>query len=173
MSKRKFYFTIAGLSAILVVGAYISIHMGSIKIPISAAFQSCFPSLFAEKIPDSELESFMTIIKDIRAPRILAAILCGLALSVSGAAYQSMFRNPLVSPDLLGVLAGAAFGALIGMLMGNTFIGAQAGAFIFGILAVVLAVGLSVFFPGNRLVMLIMGGVISSSLFTSLLSILK
>ena len=175
MSKRKYYFTIAGLSAILVVGAYISIHMGSIKIPISASFQALCPNfqLLAEKIPDSDLESYITIIKDIRAPRILAAILCGLALSVSGAAYQSMFRNPLVSPDLLGVLAGAAFGALIGMLLGNTFIGAQAGAFIFGILAVVLAVILSVLFPGNRLVMLIMGGVISSSLFTSLLSVLK
>ena len=173
MSKRKYYFTIAGLSAILVVGAYISIHMGSVKIPMSAAFQSVFPSLFAEKIPDLELDSFMTIIKDIRVPRILAAILCGLALSVSGAAYQSMFRNPLVSPDLLGVLAGAAFGALIGMLTGHAFIGAQVGAFIFGILAVVLAVILSVLFPGNRLVMLIMGGVISSSLFTSLLSVIK
>ena len=173
MSKRKYYFTIAGLSAILVVGAYISIHMGSVKIPMSAAFQFVFPSLFAEKIPDLELDSFMTIIKDIRVPRILAAILCGLALSVSGAAYQSMFRNPLVSPDLLGVLAGAAFGALIGMLTGHAFIGAQVGAFIFGILAVVLAVILSVLFPGNRLVMLIMGGVISSSLFTSLLSVIK
>ena len=175
MSKRKFYFTIAGLSAILVVGAYISIHMGSIKIPISVAFQALCPNfqILAEKIPDSDFESYLTIIKDIRAPRIFAAILCGLALSISGAAYQSMFRNPLVSPDLLGVLAGAAFGALIGMLMGNTFIGAQAGAFIFGILAVILAVTLSVFFPGNRLVMLIMGGVISSSLFTSLLSIIK
>lgn len=173
MSKRKFYFTIAGLSAILVVGAYISIHMGSIKIPMSAAFQSYFPDFVTEKISDSDLDSFMTIIKDVRAPRILAAILCGLALSVSGAAYQSMFRNPLVSPDLLGVLAGAAFGALIGMLTGHAFIGAQVGAFIFGILAVVLAVILSVLFPGNRLVMLIMGGVISSSLFTSLLSVLK
>ena len=173
MSKRKYYFTIAGLSAILVVGAYISIHMGSIKIPMSAAFQSWFPSLVSNKIPDSDLESFMTIIKDVRTPRILAAILCGLALSVSGAAYQSMFRNPLVSPDLLGVLAGAAFGALIGMLTGHAFIGAQVGAFIFGIIAVALAVVLAVLFPGNRLVMLIMGGVISSSLFTSLLSVLK
>ena len=99
MSKRKYYFTIAGLSAILVVGAYISIHMGSIKIPMSAAFQSYFPNFVTEKLSDSDLESFMTIIKDVRAPRILAAILCGLALSVSGAAYQSMFRNPLVSPE--------------------------------------------------------------------------
>ena len=51
MSKRKFYFTIAGLSAILVVGAYISIHMGSVKIPISAAFQALCPNfqLLAEK----------------------------------------------------------------------------------------------------------------------------
>ena len=149
--------------------------MGSVKIPLSAAFQALCPNcqFLSDKISESDLESFVTIIKDIRLPRVLAAIICGLALSISGTAYQSMFRNPLVSPDLLGVLAGAAFGALLGMLLGFPFILAQVGAFLFGILAVLLAMSLALFFPGNRLVMLIMGGVISSSLFSSLLSVMK
>ena len=169
MNKRKYYFTIAGLSAILFIGAYISIHFGSVKIPFSATLQAfCQNSqFFAEKIPDEDLNTFLMIIKDIRFPRILAALICGLALSISGAAYQSMFRNPLVSPDLLGVLAGSAFGALLAMIFGYSFVGAQLGAFIFGILAVLLAMGLALFFPGNRLVMLSMGGVISSSFFSS------
>ncbi len=175
MTKRKYYFTIAGLSAILVIGAYISIHMGTVKIPLSAVFQAVFPNsqLLAEKIPDSDLESFISILKDVRFPRILAAIICGFALSISGTAYQSMFRNPLVSPDLLGVLAGAAFGALLGMVFSLPFVMVQVGAFLFGVLAVLLAMSLALFFPGNRLVMLIMGGVISSSLFSSLLSVMK
>ena len=175
MSKRKYYFTIAGLSAILIIGAYISIHMGSVKIPMSVTIQALFSDskLLAEKYPGLDIESLLMIIKEIRFPRILAAIICGLALSISGAAYQSMFRNPLVSPDLLGVLAGAACGALIGLMFGFSFVGAQVGAFIFGILAVLLAMSLAMFFPGNRLVMLIMGGVISSSLFSSILSIIK
>lgn len=170
MNKRKFYFTIAGLVAVLVVGAYISIHMGSVKIPFSAAMTAFKP--FAGFLSEEEAETYKTIIEQIRFPRVLAALLCGLALSLSGAAFQSMFRNPLVSPDLLGVLAGAAFGASLGMLFGNSFVGAQVGAFIFGILAVMLALALSGFFLGNRLVMLIMGGVISGSLFTSLLSVI-
>lgn len=171
MSKRKFYFMIGGLVAVLVVGAYISIHLGNMRIPFSATTQVLNP--FFTGVADGDGETFKTIITEIRLPRILAALLCGLALSIAGTCFQSMFRNPLVSPDLLGVLAGAAFGASIGMLFCNSFVGAQVGAFIFGGLAVALAVILAGFFPGNRLVMLIMGGVISTSLFTSLLSVIK
>mgnify|MGYP003350166115 CR=1 FL=1 len=54
------------------------------------------------------------VVMSIRLPRILAALLVGAALSVSGAAYQGLFRNPMVSPDLLGVSAGAALGAALG-----------------------------------------------------------
>ena len=171
MTRRKYYFTIGALVAILVVGAYISIHVGTLKIPMSAVFYN-FDTAKTGLSPE-QAESFRTIVEQIRFPRVMAALLCGLALSLSGAAFQSMFRNPLVSPDLLGVLAGAAFGASLGMILGNSFLGAQVGAFIFGILAVALAAVLARLFPGNRLVMLIMGGVISTSLFTSLLSVIK
>jgi len=119
------------------------------------------------------MQTFRMVMTQIRLPRIIAAILCGAALAVSGAAYQSMFLNPLVSPDLLGVLAGSAFGASVGILLGGNMLTAHLGAFLAGIAAVFFAVALAGLFPGNRLIMLIMGGVISSSLFTSLLSLVK
>ncbi|PKL41831.1 MAG: ABC transporter permease [Candidatus Riflebacteria bacterium HGW-Riflebacteria-1] len=171
MTHNKFRFTIIALMALLAVTAYLSLHIGSIKIPWSAAFVG-FDATRLSVSTETAL-TFKTVITEIRLPRILAAVFCGAALAVSGAAYQSMFMNPLVSPALLGVLAGAAFGASLGMLLSKSMLVAQLSAFIFGGVAVGLAVFLTKFFPGNRLIMLIMGGVISSSLFTSLLSVIK
>src|SRR5262249_48593229 len=76
-----------------------------------------------------------TIVVDIRLPRIIAAMLVGLALSSSGAAYQGLFRNPLVSPDILGVSAGAGFGASIGILLSAGPVVVQGLAFACGLLA--------------------------------------
>lgn len=171
MPRNRFAFVIAGLSLLLVLCSYASLHIGTISIPFAASLSG----FNAEKcdITPQQMQTYHTVITEIRLPRILAAVLCGAALAVSGASYQSMFLNPLVSPGLLGVLAGSAFGASLGLLFGKTMLSAQIGAFIFGIAAVVFAIVLTRFFPGNRLIMLIMGGVISSSLFTSLLSVVK
>lgn len=78
----------------------------------------------------------MTIFWSIRLPRVLAALLIGAGLSVSGAAYQGMFRNPLVSPDILGVSAGASMGAAISIFCGFPYWYTYLFAFISGILAV-------------------------------------
>ncbi len=110
---------------------------------------------------------------DIRLPRIVAAMLVGASLSVSGAAFQSMFINPLVSPGLLGVLAGASFGAALGMVVANTWFAVQVSSVACGLMAVCAALGLAALYRGDRLLMLILGGIISSALFTSLLSIVK
>ena len=113
------------------------------------------------------------ILIDIRLPRITAAILIGAALSVSGTAYQSMFMNPLVSPGILGVLAGASFGAALGMVMGKTWWIVQLSAFASGLIAVAATLAFAALNRRDRLLMLILGGIISGSLFTSLLSIVK
>lgn len=170
MKNNNYKATIFILAASLLVVSVVSIHLGTIKIPYGETLSML--SQPAAAMSEEQL-TFQTVLTQIRIPRVLVAILCGAALSISGAAYQSMFMNPLVSPALLGVLAGAAFGASIGMLIGKSLIAAQAGAFIFGIAAVGFAVFLVRFFPGNRLIMLLMGGIISSSLFTSLLSVVK
>ncbi len=171
MTPTKYRLTLFLLLAIIVVTTYVSLHIGTISIPWSAVLVG-FDAETLDVAP-ATADTFRTVVSQIRLPRVLTALLCGAALATSGAAYQSMFMNPLVSPALLGVLAGAAFGASLGMLISNNILVAQFFAFGFGIAAVATAVMLARFFPGNRLIMLIMGGVISSSLFTSLLSVIK
>jgi len=113
------------------------------------------------------------LIVEIRLPRVLAAILVGASLSVSGASYQALFRNPLVSPGLLGVLAGASAGAALGIILEGNWLMVQASAFFGGLAAVGIGVGIAHLFGGASLVMLILGGILSGALFTSLLSVVK
>lgn len=114
------------------------------------------------------------IILQIRLPRVLLAVLIGAALAVSGAAFQAMFVNPLVSPGILGVLSGASFGAALGMLISEQWYVVQLLAFIFGFIAVGVAVLIGGMVTNSRsTIMLVLGGVISGSLFTALLSVIK
>ena len=77
-----------------------------------------------------------TIVWQIRLPRILAAILVGASLSMAGTAFQGIFKNPLVSSDLLGVSNGAGFGAALAILLSGSGIVIQIFAFVFGIISV-------------------------------------
>jgi iron complex transport system permease protein len=124
-------------------------------------------------VDDRHGQIIKNIIVDIRLPRISAAVLIGAALSVSGAVFQSMFINPLVSPGLLGVLAGASFGAAVGMILARSWWVVQMSAFSFGLIAVLAALTLSALNRKDQILMLILGGIISGALFTSLLSVIK
>lgn len=83
-------------------------------------------------------DTIATIILHVRLPRILAAVAVGAALAVAGAAYQGMFRNPLVSPDILGVSAGAGLGAVLGIFLGLPITLVQLLAFVGGLVAVAM-----------------------------------
>ena len=84
-----------------------------------------------------------TVIWNIRLPRVAAGLLVGASLAAAGAAYQGMFRNPLVSPDILGVSAGAGLGAVLGIYLGLPLPAVQALAFGGGLLAVGAVVGVA------------------------------
>lgn len=115
-----------------------------------------------------------TVFFELRFPRVLACVIIGAALSISGSAYQAMFVNPLVSPSILGVLSGAGFGAALGMFFGLTPFYVGLSTFVFGIVAVCVSLGFVIVFNSGRgIILLVLGGIISSSFFTSLLSILK
>lgn len=116
-----------------------------------------------------------TIVLDIRLPRIATAMLVGLALSTSGAAYQGLFRNPLVSPDILGVSAGAGFGASIGILFASGPLIVQALAFACGLLAVMSTYAVAARFgqTGETTLVLILSGIIIGALFSALISTIK
>ncbi len=170
----KSSFLIFGLLALLCFTAILSLCLG--RYPVSCSELLTFGGHFISgsfPTDDHHLRVIQNIVVDIRLPRIVAAILIGASLSVSGVTFQSMFVNPLVSPGLLGVLAGASFGAALGMIFSSTWLGVQASAFFFGCVAVVTALGIAGFYKGDRLLMLILGGIISGALFTALLSVIK
>lgn len=109
----------------------------------------------------------------VRLPRVAAAALVGAALAVSGAAYQGMFRNPMVSPDILGASTGAGFGAAVAILLGAGYFGISAAAFCCGLLAVAAAWLVSRLSKVDQAVALILAGMMISSLFSAGTSFVK
>lgn len=109
----------------------------------------------------------------VRLPRVVAAALVGAALAVSGAAYQGMFRNPMVSPDILGASTGAGFGAAVAILLGAGYFGISAAAFCCGLLAVAAAWLVSRLSKADQAVALILAGMMISSLFSAGTSFVK
>jgi iron complex transport system permease protein len=113
------------------------------------------------------------VIYQIRLPRVIAAILVGAGLAVAGAAYQGLFKNPLVSPDILGVSSGAGFGAALAILLSAGLLITQVSAFVFGIIAVTITYMLSRFYKSTPTLILILSGIIVAAFFTALISLTK
>jgi len=115
-----------------------------------------------------------TVILQIRLPRVFAATAVGAALAASGAAYQSLFRNPLVSPDILGVSAGAAFGAVVGIFLSLPVLAIEAASFAGGLAAVVIVYGIATAIRGRDAVLvLVLAGVVIGALFGAGVGLLK
>ncbi len=112
------------------------------------------------------------VIWSMRLPRILLAALVGAGLSASGCVFQSMFSNPLATPDTLGVASGASFGAAAAILLGFHLIGVQVTAFFFGTLAVALTY-LAGWKRNSGKASVILAGIMMSSLFSALVSLVK
>lgn len=168
MSKRAFAF-LALLLALCVAG---SLLLGKYGFGASDYINYVTALLKGENL--KEYEVMQTLLLEIRLPRIIACVLIGASLAISGAAYQAMFVNPLVSPSILGVLSGAGFGAAVGMFFKFNEYLIQLSTFGFGFLAVAVALGVSALYSrSGSVIVLVLGGVISGSLFTSLLSVLK
>jgi iron complex transport system permease protein len=113
------------------------------------------------------------VVLDVRGPRIAGALLVGGALAAAGAAFQNLFRNPLVSPGVLGVSAGAGFGAALGILLGLGGLMIQGLAFGFGLLATALAMWLGRSLDRSALLSLVLAGLVVSAFFQALISLLK
>lgn len=114
-----------------------------------------------------------TIVWQIRLPRILAAILVGASLSMAGTAFQGIFKNPLVSSDLLGVSNGAGFGAALAILLNGSSVIIQVFAFIFGIISVSITYLISKAYKAGGILILVLSGVAISAFFNSLISGIK
>lgn len=122
------------LSMLLFIAASVSLALGKYPVPLKDMLSFLLlKALDVGGMDPDHHQLLENLLIHIRMPRILAAILIGASLSVSGAAFQAMFVNPLVSPGLLGVLAGASFGAALGMVFFKSWIAVQASTFVFGL----------------------------------------
>lgn len=113
------------------------------------------------------------VVWTVRIPRIIGVIFIGGGLSIAGACYQSLFRNPLVSDSILGVSSGAGFGAVLAMLLELSTVLVNVFAFIGGILAVGLTYFASKAIKGNQTLLLVLAGMVVSSVFSAGISIVK
>ncbi len=119
--------------------------------------------------------SVASTIGNVRLPRVLAALIVGSALSMSGASFQGVFRNPMVSPDLLGASAGAGFGAALGILLEWSPLGIQFLSFFAGLAAVGLSwlISNAIGRKNNVILVLILSGMVISALFQAFISGIK
>jgi iron complex transport system permease protein len=118
--------------------------------------------------------TLQTVVLKIRGPRVVAALVIGAALAAAGAAYQNMFRNPLVSPDILGVSAGAAVGAVLGIFLSLGVIAIQSLAFAFGLAAVGLVYIIANAVRGHDpLLVLVLAGVVIGALLGACVALMK
>ena len=151
-----FVFLLAGLLVAFVVGRY-PVSLGDVVHVVTAKLAGR-----AADVPGA-VES---VIWQVRGPRVIAAALVGAALAVAGTAFQGLFRNPLVSPDILGASSGAALGAVLGIYFSLGVFAIQALAFAGGLIAVaaVYAIGSAVRARDPVLVLVLTGVVIGALL---------
>ncbi|WOT05893.1 FecCD family ABC transporter permease [Shewanella youngdeokensis] len=161
------------LAVALFAASVFALSIGNFPISMSDIGQFAATSVGWSTMDTDRYNMLSNVLIDVRLPRILAAILVGMALSGSGAAFQAVFRNPLVSPGMLGVLAGASFGAALGMLIHGDWITIQLLAFMFGLLAVGIGVAVSQIFGSGSMITLLLGGILSGAMFSALLSLVK
>jgi len=151
----------------------LAIACGSLLLgqyPVTAGEALAFFFSRNETVQDPALRNILLF---VRLPRVLGAMLVGAGLSASGAAFQTVFRNPLASPSILGVSAGAGFGAAAAMLLQFGVLPIQISAFVGGIAAVAVSLFLTGRLGRNSTAMLVLSGLVVSSLFQALISALK
>ena len=146
---------------------FLSFMLGRYPVAPIDVIKTILSPIFPQLAVSPELNS---IVFTIRLPRIIAALLVGAALSIAGASFQGIFKNPLVSPDLLGVSMGAGFGAAIAILAnaGNALI--QLSSFIFGIVSVSITYGISKAYKAGGILLLVLSGTAVSAFFNALIS---
>ena len=137
--KAEYGILITGLIILLAAACIIALCAGQYSVSVPEVIK-ILASRFVN-VTKTWSNTAEGVVFTLRLPRIIGAVLVGSALSLSGAAYQGVFKNPLVAPDLLGVSSGACVGASVAILLHLNSFGVQAMAFVAG----VLAVGLTLF----------------------------
>ncbi len=171
ISNAKYRMIFIGLIVLAVGVFFASLAIGRYNIPFFESVTILLAQIFP--IEPTWTQTMEAVIFNLRLPRTIAAVLIGGGLALSGAAYQSMFKNPLVSPDLLGVSSGACVGASLAILYSMGPVVIQILAFIGGIAAVSITVAVPRLMHNSSTLMLVLSGVIVGGLMSSIMGIIK
>jgi iron complex transport system permease protein len=168
MRKKTTYYFVFIFPVLLI---FVSLFLGRYHVDLFDVIKIlwCKITLSGNSLPEKSLY----VVWEIRLPRLILGAMVGASLAVSGAAFQGLFRNPLVSSSILGVSSGAGFGAAFAILafQGNDF--TYIFAFIFGLLAVFFSYSIGKISGTSSTVMLVLGGTVVSTVFSSLISLAK
>ncbi len=168
MTRTAAYVAAAAALAALIVVAF---SVG--RYPVSA--RELLELLYAKLGGRAQVPPLAaSVVLEIRGPRVLAALLVGASLAAAGTAYQGMFRNPLVSPDILGVSSGAALGAVLAIFLSLGVLATQACAFAGGLAAVALVYAIGARLRGHDpLLALVLTGVVIGTLLGAAIALLE
>ena len=170
MKNANFSLVTIFLALLTLACAFVALCVGRFYISFGDVFSVLAHSI---GLGDGAASNITNVIENLRIPRIIAAILVGAALSVSGAAYQGVFKNQLVSPDLLGVSAGACVGAATAIIFDLSLFWIQIFAFGFGLAAVAITLAIPKMMGRTSTLMLVLSGIIVSGLMGSVIGFLK
>ncbi len=166
LSRIRFYILILGSPLVLI---FISVFLGRYPISISDIL-----TILASPFTGRDVNAtHFSVILYVRLPRVLLGAMVGGCLAISGAAFQGLFRNPLVSSGMLGVSSGAGFGAALAIILFKNFFYVYPFSFGFGLLAVFLCFFIGRITASTQAITLVLGGVIVGSIFSALISFLK
>lgn len=155
VARRRYRLILLGMFAALIFAVLLSFWIGYYPLSPGDVVKAFLARWGLELDMD---QNAVTIFWNIRLPRILSAVFIGASLSLAGATYQGMFRNPLVSPDILGVSSGASLGAAVAILMGSPNWLVQLSAFVGGVLAVAMSYVISRKSPHSHTLSLVLTG---------------
>ncbi|MCG2622874.1 iron ABC transporter permease [Arthrobacter sp. I2-34] len=160
---------VAAAALLLLCVGLLALAVGRYGVPVGHVARILLAGLLPADPAVSGTEQNIVLL--VRLPRVLLAVLVGGGLSLCGAALQALFRNPLVSPEIIGVSAGASFGGALALLLGLGPVLLVTGAFSFGLLALGLLFLVTSGRGGAPMLMVVLGGVVIGSFFSALVSL--
>lgn len=170
-ARRSGAFWLTAFGILLIAAMLVSLGLGRLSIPLTTVAAIVGHTFLP--IPESWTVLDERVVLLVRAPRVLIAALSGAGLATCGAALQGIFRNPLVSPQILGISSGAAFGGALSILLGYAGVALVGSSFVFGIVALVI-VGLIARIDGRtETATVVLAGIIVGALFSALVSLLQ
>lgn len=161
------------LLSVLIIAILLSFTIGRYAVTLEQLFEILNYKIFGGVV--TWPQSVETILFKVRIPRILLAVVIGASLAIAGVVYQGLFKNPMVSPDILGASSGAGYGAAIAILLSFNSAGIQISSFLFGLFAVLITITISkcVGKSNNNILALVLTGMVVNTLFSSFISITK